>query len=240
MFTDKANIYVKAGNGGSGKVSFHREKFVEKGFLLNYYDVFNLSVYKEEIINMMGYGEKSYNNLISAIEKSKKVKLANFIYALGINHVGLSNAKLLCSFYKNDINKIICADESELSEIEGFGEVISHSIKHYFLMEENLRLFNKTLSILNIEKESFEDDLTLKIFDKVNFVITGDVFVYKNRKELKEDIESLGGKVTGSVSSKTNYLINNDINSDSSKNKKAKQLGIPIITEQEFIDMKST
>lgn len=215
------------------------EKFIEKGFLDNYSDVFQLERFKAEIVNMEGFGEKSYNNLISAIEKAKNVKLANFIYALGINHVGLSNAKLLCNFYKNDIKNIVNAKEEELCQIEGFGEIISKSVCHYFMREENLKLFEKVLELLNIQKEEFDDNSDSLIFDKMSFVVTGDVHIYKNRKELQADIEALGGKVTGSVSAKTNYLINNDINSSSSKNKKAKELNIPIITEEDFIKMKN-
>jgi DNA ligase (NAD+) len=211
------------------------EKFIESGFLDKYTDIFALDRFKDEITAMDGFGEKSYTKLIAAIDKAKNVRLPNFIYALGINHVGLSNAKLLCSYYNNDLNKIMAAKAEELVEIEGFGDIIAQAIERYFSYRENTELIDKVMEYLTIEQPE-EISEALK-FEGMSFVVTGDVYTYKNRKELQADIERLGGKVTGSVSSKTNYLINNDINSSSSKNKKAKELEIPIITEQQFIDM---
>ncbi|MDD5944478.1 MAG: NAD-dependent DNA ligase LigA [Clostridia bacterium] len=208
------------------------KKFAEIGILDNYTDIYSIKNH-DEIKKMDGFGQKSFDNLVSAIEKSKTVPLENFINALGINQVGLSNAKLLCRHYNNDIDAIVNADPEELKEIEGFGEVIAHSIHAYFANEKNLELFNKAVALLHFTKPA---EVTDKL-SGVNFVITGDVEKFKNRNEVKTLIESLGGKVTGSVTSKTNYLINNDVNSTSSKNKKAKELGIPIITEDEFIKM---
>lgn len=208
------------------------KKFAEIGILDNYTDIYSIKNH-DEIKEMDGFGQKSFDNLVSAIEKSKTVPLENFINALGINQVGLSNAKLLCRHYNNDIDAIVNADPEELKEIEGFGEVIAHSIHAYFANEKNLELFNKAVALLHFTKPA---EVTDKL-SGVNFVITGDVEKFKNRNEVKALIESLGGKVTGSVTSKTNYLINNDVNSTSSKNKKAKELGIPIITEDEFIKM---
>lgn len=211
------------------------EKFVERGWLNNYTDIYRLSEYKDEIINMEGFGEKSYNNLIEAIEKSKDVGLPNFIYALGINHVGLSNAKLLCKRYNNNLKDIMNATTEELVDIDGFGEIIAMAVNKYFGYDDNIKLIEDIVPRLNFMAEDRSDvDL---IFEGKSFVVTGDVFQYKNRKELQAKIEKLGGKVTGSVSNKTDYLINNDVNSASSKNKKAKELGIPIISEQEFMDM---
>lgn len=212
------------------------EKFVEKKFIENYTDIYNISKYKNEIIEMEGFGELSYNNLINSIEKSKNAQLFNFIYALGINNVGLSNAKLLSSYFKYDIEKIISATEDELCEIDGFGEIIANSVSKYFNNKKNIELLKKALSFINIEIPNVETPENLILKDKI-FVITGDVNIFKNRKEVQEKIEKLGGKATNSVSSKTNYLINNDINSNSSKNKKAKELNIPIITENDFINM---
>lgn len=170
---------------------------------------------------------------VSAIEKSKISPLENFINALGINQVGLANAKLLCRHFDNNINHIVNADEDELKNIEGFGEVIAHNIRSYFNNEKNLELFNKAIEIITFTtSETVSDKLR-----GINFVITGDVTKFKNRNELKSFIENLGGKVTGSVTSKTNYLINNDNTSESSKNKKAKELNIPIITEEEFLKL---
>lgn len=211
------------------------EKFIEKGFIDNYTDIFKLSKYKDSIINMEGFGEKSYNNLISAIEKSTTVALPNFIYSLGINNVGLSNAKLLCKKFNNSLDAIIKADFDSLVSIDGFGDVIAESIIKYFSHSENLDLIHDALKYINFRSDE-ENTADLKL-DNLTFVITGDVHIYKNRKELQAHIEKLGGKVTGSVSSKTNYLINNDAASSSSKNKKAKELNIPIISEEEFVNM---
>lgn len=213
------------------------EKFVAKGFIKDFIDIYHLHTYEEEIKKMEGFGEKSYNNLIKSIEKSKEVELPNFIYALGLNHVGLSNAKLLCKHYQYDLDKIIDCTIEELMEIEGFGEVIAHSVFSYFSQEENKERIKNLQSVLHIQgKQTSEHALVL---EGKTFVITGSVEYFKNRKELKEKIEFLGGKVTGTVTGNTDYLINNDINSNSSKNKKAKELGIPIITEEEFLKLLS-
>lgn len=211
------------------------EKFIENGFIDKYTDIFKLNQFKDDIIKIEGFGEKSYNNLISAIEKSCRIHLPNFIYALGINHVGLSNAKLLCSFYKNDLKSIINSKADALIEIEGFGEIIAKAVERYFGYEENINLINEALNYLVFETE--EENTAVQKLAGLNFVVTGDVNIYKNRKELQADIEKFGGKVTGSVSAKTSYLINNDVSSSSAKNKKAKELNIPIISEQQFIDM---
>lgn len=211
------------------------EKFVGKGFIEDFIDIYNLQLREEEIKSMEGFGEKSYRNLINSIEQSKKVELANFIYALGLNHVGLSNAKLLCKNYKNDLEKILDCKMEELTEIEGFGEIIAHSIYIYFSNNENKKRIKELKKILKIQELKIEEGT--QILDGKTFVITGSVEHFKNRNELKEKIESLGGKVTGSVTGNTNYLINNDIDSNSSKNKKAKDLGVPIITEAKFLKM---
>ena len=211
------------------------EKFIEKGFIDNYTDIFKLDKYKTEIVSMDGFGEKSYNNLISAIDKSKNVALPNFIYALGINNVGLSNAKLLCKKCNNSLDEIRKADFDTLISIDGFGDVIADSIVKYFSHQKNNDLINDVLNYLQFT--ATEDSQTELKLENVTFVVTGDVHIYKNRKELQGVIEKLGGKVTGSVSAKTNYLISNDVNSSSSKNKKAKELGIPIISEEDFEEM---
>lgn len=211
------------------------EKFIEKGFIDNYADIFRLEKYKDEIISLDGFGVKSYSNLVNAIEKSKKINMANFIYALGINYVGLSNSKLLCKYFNNNLDKIINANIEDLIEIEGFGEVIASSVSRYFSHKPNIELLNEALKYISFETAE-TDNYNLVLKDKV-FVITGDVHNYKNRKELQAEIERLGGKVTSSVSAKTDYLINNDVNSSSSKNKKAKSLGIPIISEEEYMKL---
>ncbi|MCD8090105.1 MAG: NAD-dependent DNA ligase LigA [Clostridiales bacterium] len=211
------------------------KKFVDKGFIETYPDIFTLSKYEAEITSMEGFGEKSFSNLIKAIDKSKNIRLANMIFALGIENIGLSNAGLLCQKYDNDIEKIKAADFDDLKETNGFGEVIAASITKYFASPENISLLNRLLGFITIIKE--ETDSLPKIFEGLSFVITGDVYHYKNRKEVQKEIEARGGKVTGSVSSKTAYLINNDINSNSSKNKKARSLNIPVISEEDFIEM---
>ena len=209
------------------------EKFVNNGFVEDFTDIFELSAYKEQIINMEGFGEKSFSNLEAAIERSKSVPLPNFIFALGINHVGLSNAKLLCGYYDNDIEKIMAASEEELNNIEGFGEVISRSIRAYFENPQNDGLVRKGLSRLNFKPPAPAGNK--KPWAGLTFVVTGDVARFKNRKELEALIESLGGKVSGSVSSKTYCLINNDKFSASSKNKKALELGVKIMSEDDLL-----
>ncbi len=211
------------------------KKFVEKGFISDYTDIYSLHKYADDIKNMEGFGEKSYNNLIESIEKSKNTELPNFIYALGINHVGLSNAKLLCKNINYDINKLFEVSQDELINIDGFGDIIAHSIVSYFADNKNRELLNKILKIVSFNTVEISEENENSNINGKTFVITGDLNNFTNRKELQNKIESLGGKVTGSVTKKTNYLINNDILSESSKNKKAKELGIPIITEEDFI-----
>lgn len=211
------------------------KKFIEKGFIDNYTDIFELKKYKYEIIELDGFGEKSYSNIEKSIEKACICALPNFLYALGINHVGLSNAKLLCKNYDNDLEAIMSANEDELDEIDGFGTVIAHSINSYFTNEKNRMLVEKALKYITfLQQESADENGVLK---GMTFVITGDLEKYKNRKELQKEIEYKGGKVTGSVTNNTTYLINNDSLSESSKNKKAAELGIPVITEDEYINM---
>ncbi len=210
------------------------KKFTDNGFIETYVDLFKLQKFETQIKELEGFGEKSYSNIINSIEKSKNVNLANFIYALGINHVGLSNAKLLCKNMDYDLNKILKATTDELNSIDGFGEVIAHSIHSYFSNESNIKLLNEALGYIKFKAEEMTaSDLSLS---GLTFVITGDLEHFKNRKELQAQIESLGGKVTGSVTSKTSYLINNDAFSQSSKNKKAAELSVPVITENEFIE----
>lgn len=213
------------------------KKFLEKGFVENYPDIFRLEQHKDEITQMEGFGEKSYSNLIASIEKAKIVELPNFLYALGINHVGLRNAKLLCSNFDFDLEKIKAATEEELVQVEGFGEIIAHSIAHYFRQEEHRSLLADALQYLHIQlPEQTEEGAEESSLAGLTFVVTGDLEHFANRKELQALIEKGGGKVTGSVTKKTNFLINNDIHSASSKNKKAAELGVPILSEQDFMD----
>lgn len=210
------------------------EKFVNLGYLKNIDDIYELEQYKEEIVNLEGFGEKSYNNMIKAIEKSKQCKLENFIYALGVPNVGLGTATLLVKQFKN-IDKIMNCNLTEIYGIDGIGDVVGSEIYNYFIInKDSINLVNNLLKYITFEEVQ---ESTSNKLEGRTFVITGDVHVFKNRNEIKSKIEELGGKVTGSISKKTDYLINNDVESTSSKNKKAKELNIPIITEEEFIEM---
>lgn len=211
------------------------EKFLEKDYLEDFTSLYHLNQYEEEIMNMEGFGKRSYTKLINSIEKSKEVALANFIYALGIAQVGLGTAKLICKHFKNDLEAMMSASEEALTAIDGVGPVIAKEFAAYFELEANQKMV-KTLADLElrIKVETVVDKIESPIAGKT-FVVTGDVNHFKNRKELQARIEELGGKVTGSVSKNTDYLINNDSESGSSKNKKAKELGIPILTEEAFL-----
>jgi len=213
-------------------------KMIEQGFLSELNDLYNLEQYKEQIIAMDGFGEKSYNNLMQSIEKSRDTQLFRFVYGIGILNVGSSNARLLCRHFGNSLENLRGASVEEMTQIDGIGEVIATSVHDYFENEHNQKLLEKLLPYLHFEEENVSagGEQEQSLLDKT-FVITGTVEHFANRKELKEKIESLGGKVTGSVSKKTDYLINNDNMSSSSKNKKAKELGIPVITEEEFLSM---
>ena len=211
------------------------EKFVQKGFIHRLSDLFCLEQHKEAIVSMEGMGEKSYNNLIQAVEKAKNIPVARFVYSLGIANIGLSNAKLLCRYYKDDLQALMNAKSEDMTSIEGIGQVIANSVESFFANEKNRQEVEELLGFITLEKEVFDENQM--IFEGKTFVITGSVHHFANRNEVKALIESKGGKVAGSVSSKTHYLINNDAESSSSKNKKAKELGIPILTEEQFLEM---
>ena len=202
------------------------EKFIARGFLHELADLFKLERYKDEIISMEGFGEKSYEKLIKAADAAKVTTTAKFIYSLGISGIGLSNAKMICKALDNDFDKIRKVSREELIEIDGVGEVLADSFVR-FLVDDLLKIIK-----MEDSESSVQNDM-----EGMNFVITGSVNHFSNRGAVKELVESRGGKVTGSVTSKTKYLINNDSTSNSSKNKKAKELGVQIITEDEFIDM---
>ncbi len=209
------------------------EKWIGSGFLKDFGDIFEISRYKEEITSMEGFGEKSYENLIHSIERASHTTLPRLLYALGIPNIGVANAKMICRNFQNDMKKIRNATEEELQDIEGVGAVIAQAFAAYFKKEENQKKLDHLLRHVVLEKQ----EEAAQIFEGKNFVITGSVAHFANRSELKEEIEKRGGKVTGSVSSKTDYLINNDTGSASSKNKKAAGLGIPVISEEEFLQM---
>ncbi len=211
------------------------EKFILEGFIKEYADVFHLDRYEEEIKSMEGFGEKSYNKLQASVEKARTTTLPKVIYSLGIANIGLSNAKMICKEFHNNIEEIINATTERLNQIDGVGEVIAGTFVEYFSVEKHRKEFAHLLQEVVIPKENAEEDR--QIFEGIQFVITGSVNHFANRNAVKEVIESKGGKVTGSVTSKTNYLINNDTASTSSKNKKARELGRPIISEEEFLEM---
>lgn len=210
------------------------EKFIARGYIKEFSDIFHLNRYKEEITSLEGFGEKSCNNLIASIEKARVTTLPRVIYALGISGIGLANAKVICREFDYDIKRMIAATEEELDEIPGVGDVLAKAFFGYFSDDAHVRKLERLLSELKIPEKKSEKK---QIFAGINFVITGGVEHFANRSEAKELIESLGGKVTGSVTSKTNYLINNDVTSVSSKNKKANELGIPIISEEQFLKL---
>lgn len=210
------------------------EKFLSKGMLHELADLYHLSDYRETIIEMDGFGERSYEKLITALENSRQTTLAKFIYSLGISNIGLSNAKMICNALGNDLEHIRHATVEELTAIDGVGDVIARSFADYFASPEH----NKTVDDLlqEITLETVQTDSQAQDLSGLVFVITGSLEHFENRSALKETIENAGGKVTGSVTKKTSYLINNDIASTSSKNKKAKELGVPIITEEQAME----
>lgn len=213
------------------------DKFVGKGFIREYADIYRLNRHEDEIVAMAGFGRKSYDNLTASVEKSRHVPVFKLIYSLGIPNIGTANAKMICRHFGNDLDKIVNASVDELTGIDGVGDVIARAYVDYFADADNLEKINNLLEEIVVEKPQetlvdTDNDISGK-----TFVITGSVNHFDNRNQVKDLIESLGGKVTGSVTAKTDYLINNDNMSTSSKNKKAKELNIPIITEEEFMKM---
>lgn len=211
------------------------EKFIARGFIHDFADLFHLEQHREEICEMDGFGEKSYNNLIASVEKARETTLPRLIYGLGIANIGLANAKLICKKIGHNPERVIDLTAEDLAAIDGIGDVIAGNYVAYFADAEHRELFEKLLKEVKLPEE--QEDVGEQTFAGMNFVITGSVEHFANRNEVKALIESKGGKVTGSVTSKTNYLINNNVESTSSKNKKAKDLGIPIITEEDFLRM---
>ena len=210
------------------------EKFILKGFIKDFGDIFEIEKYRDEIVSMEGFGQKSYDNLIASIEKASHTTLPRLLYSLGISNVGIANAKMICKEFLYDLGKIIHATPEEISSIEGIGPVIAGTFTEYFADEDNMKRLEHLLSHLTFEEVKTESTQSL---EGKQFVITGSVEHFANRSQLKEYIEERGGKVTGSVTSKTDYLINNDTTSSSSKNKKAKDLGIPILSEEDFLKL---
>ena len=209
------------------------EKFLARGFLHEFADLFRLSRYEEEITQMEGFGEKSYRNLQESLEQAKNTTLPRLVYGLGIENIGVANAKMLCRHFQFDLARLRSASQEELAEIDGIGEVIAQSVHAFFADEKNGEQLDHLLSEVNIAVETIDEgEQTLS---GMSFVITGSLIHYENRNQLKEEIEKKGGKVTGSVTGKTTCLINNDTTSQSSKNKKAKELGVRILSEESFV-----
>ncbi|WP_195416458.1 NAD-dependent DNA ligase LigA [Enterocloster citroniae] len=211
------------------------EKFIGAGFIHEYADIFHLDQYRDTIVEMDGFGQKSYDNLMASIQTASNTTLPRLVYGLGIAGIGLANAKMLCREFKYDFEKMRHAQAEELVAVDGIGGVLAQAWMDYFSSEKNNQSVDHLLKELTIELEQAETGEA--VFEGMTFVITGSVEHFANRKELQEVIESKGGKATGSVTAKTTYLINNDAASNSSKNKKAKELGVPIISEEEFLRM---
>ena len=214
------------------------EKFIGVGMIHEYADIFHLDRHQEEIVEMDGFGQKSYDNLIAAAEKASHTTLPRMVYGLGVAGIGLANAKMICRHFKNDFEAMRHATVEDLVEIDGIGEVLAQAWTAFFSDGKNNTIVDHLLAELTFEAEDEESSEGAdEAFAGMNFVITGSLEHFKNRKELQELIERRGGKVTGSVTSKTNYLINNDVASSSSKNKKARELGVPILSEEEFLKL---
>lgn len=210
------------------------EKFIAMGFIHNFGDIFEIGKYKDQIVEMEGFGQKSFDNLMVSLEKAKETTLAKVIYSLGIAGIGLANARVICRYFDDDIEKIRHADAEEINSIEGIGPVLAGSLADYFSSEENNKKLDHLLGHLHLIREETAGE---QVFAGKTFVITGSVEHFANRSEAKAFIEARGGKVTGSVTKKTDYLINNDKTSGSSKNKKAQELGIPILSEEDFLEL---
>ena len=213
------------------------EKFIMNGYIKDFTDLFHLDRWEEEIKNLDGFGEKSYENLKNSVERARETTLPRLVYSLGIPNIGIANAKMICRALGNDPERVLNATVEELDEISGVGDVIARTYAEYFADKDHRDLFYRLLDEVEIIQEEVSEDS--RKFEGVNFVITGSVEHFSNRAEVKEEIEKRGGKVTGSVTSKTNFLINNDVNSTSSKNRKARELGVRIISEGEFLEMLS-
>lgn len=211
------------------------EKFIMKGYVKDFTDLFHLDRYADEIRNMEGFGEKSFENLQNSVKNARTTTLPRLVYSLGIPNIGIANARMICTALENDPKRILNTTVEELSAIQGVGDVIAGTFVDYFADEEHRDLFGRLLKEVQIPEEEVREDA--QKFSGINFVVTGSVEHFANRAEVKAEIEKRGGKVTGSVTSKTNYLINNDVNSNSAKNRKARELGIPVISEEEFIKM---
>lgn len=232
LFTSRDALNI----GGLSEATL--EKLIGVGFIHEYADLFHLDAHEQEIVEMEGLGRKSYDNLVASVKKASETTLPRVVYSLGIAGIGLANAKMLCRKFKYDFDAMRKADKEELMAVDGIGGVLADAWIEFFSSEKNNQIVDHLMKELTIEEAPVDESgETETVFEGMTFVITGSVHHFKNRKEIQELIEQRGGKVTGSVTAKTTYLINNDTASSSSKNKKAKELGVPIIPEEEFIKM---
>ena len=211
------------------------EKFIGAGFIKEFADIFRLDEYKDTIVSMEGFGQRSYDKLMQAIEDARHTSLVRVVYGLGVAGIGLANARMLCRHFKYDFDAMRSADIESLTEADGIGQVLADAWCRYFAAPENQQMVDRLMEHLTLEPAAEEEETGE--FSGMTFVITGSIKHFRNRKELQALIESKGGKATGSVTGKTTYLINNDVNSASSKNKKARELGIPILSEEDFIEL---
>jgi len=209
------------------------EKFVDMGFLHEFADLFHLDRYREQIVELEGFGEKSYQNLADSIDRARETTLPRVIYGLGIANIGAANAKMLCRYFGHDLKRMQAADVETLSAIDGVGDVIAAAFVNYMQDADNLRKIENLMAELQIEVPKVEEGS--QTLSGMSFVITGSLRHFAGRSDLKDLIEQKGGKVTGSVTGKTTCLINNDTASASAKNRKAKELGIPVISEEDFM-----
>ena len=205
----------------------------DEGIITDLPSIYHIHEHRDEIVNLEGFGVTSFMNMCAAIDKSREVKVANLIYAMGIPNIGLATAKLICKHFGNDLYSIVSAKYYQLTEIEGIGDVIAQSFVDYFDDEDNVDQFVRLVKELKLIQEEISTNTEMV---GVTICVTGDVYIFPNRRAIKELVENLGGKLTGSVSKSTSYLVTNDTTSGSNKNKAAAAYGIPILTEQEFID----
>jgi DNA ligase (NAD+) len=220
------------------------EKLIGRGFIHRFGDLFRLKEHRDEIMSMEGFGKKSCENLEQSIENARETTLPRLLFALGIPNIGVANARGISQAFDDDLERVRHAGEEELKEVPGVGDVMAKAVAGWFEKEENRAVLEDLLTEISLQKSAAADGTEAgngrggeqKLKGKT-FVITGSVSHFAGRRELKELIERQGGKVTGSVSKKTDYLINNDPLSKSSKNKSAGELGIPILTEEDFLKM---
>lgn len=206
---------------------------IECRIISDYASIYHINEHADEIINLEGFGYTSFMNIVNAVEKSRNVKPANLIYALGIPNIGLTTAKLICKHFGNDLVKTVTASYNDLINIDGIGDTIADSFTAYFADKNNAEAFVRLTKELNIIQEAVSNNTEM---NGITICVTGDVHIFKNRRAIKDIVENLGGKLTGSVSKSTSYLVTNDTTSGSRKNKAAQEYGIPILTEQQFIE----